>query len=491
MSIIEIGIGNQIKKKEIKPTFNTEKMLPSKVENVISKKEKKIKENNIPTIKNILFTKSAEETKILEKLKKRDIEQTNYQKHLGKEIFEKLGSGLVNQQFINVILSQIGASYFIIGIMNGLKDLFSIFMGLLVQEYLKVRNFKPWEINLAGILLGLSYLSVAFAIFWNSIYTIGFLLVGIGILTAYLGQTYSNTFLKDIKEKPRLGKFPQYGVIIIGISLLIGSYILDNYPISENLFKFGDIFKVPGYVLLLSLAAICFTISSQFMKVLIKPERFEIKTSIGQIVKDYLKEVFINIPFLIKNKIVLIALIASITTGLVQTIGNIYYGLYIYKIFKYMAFGGFINIAMIFIISIFSSLMSTTIARLLSKKYGNLPLLTFGTLMVATQPLTYYLSPNLLAISMATIIGIIGASITGLAIGLLITHALESENRTKYYNTFSLILTLPYLFFVPLGAYFAQAFGLRLLFLVLSLSLLVLVTPMYFILQIKLGNKIA
>jgi len=135
--------------------------------------------------------------------------------------------------------------------------------------------------------------------------------------------------------------------------------------------------------------------------------------------------------------------------------------------------------------------MSTTIARLLSKKYGNLPLLTFGTLMVATQPLTYYLSPNLLAISMATIIGIIGASITGLAIGLLITHALESENRTKYYNTFSLILTLPYLFFVPLGAYFAQAFGLRLLFLVLSLSLLVLVTPMYFILQIKLGNKIA
>ena len=39
MSIIEIGIGNQIKKKEIKPTFNTEKMLPSKVENVISKKE--------------------------------------------------------------------------------------------------------------------------------------------------------------------------------------------------------------------------------------------------------------------------------------------------------------------------------------------------------------------------------------------------------------------------------------------------------------------
>ena len=317
------------------------------------------------------------------------------------------------------------------------------------------------------------------------------MLVIAGILTTYLGQVYAKSYIKDIKKRTVLSRFPQYSVTIIGLSLIIGSLVLDKYPIYGKLVWFGPTFGLPGYFLLMAVAAICFVISSQFLRRLVTVEKFEIKTSITFIIKEHIQKVYKYTPILLKNKVITVALIAGAMTGIVQTLGNIYYGLFIYKMFKYIGFGGFTNIAMIFIISIFSALMASTISRLLSKKYGNLPLLTFGTLMVATQPLTYYISPNLLAISMATMVGVIGASLTGLAIGLLVTHALEKEDRTKYYAVFSFLATIPYIIFVPLGSYVAQIVGLKILFLILGLSLVFLVTPMYFILQVVLGKKTA
>jgi hypothetical protein len=277
---------------------------------------------------------------------------------------------------------------------------------------------------------------------------------------------------------------------VIGASLMFASYILDRYPINGQLLQLGP-FAFPGYFLLISIAAIWFLISTIFLTRLLKEDKFEIKASLWFVIKEHLTRTYQHMDILFKNKIILIALIAGVMTGIVQTLGNIYYGLFIFKMFKYIGFGGYMNIAMIFILSILSAMMSTTISRLLSKKYGNLPLLVLGTLMIAIQPLTYYFSPNLLSISMATITGVIGSAIVGLSIGLLVTHALNHEDREKYYNVFSFLITLPYIILIPLGSYIAQTNGLKLLFLILGLSLTMIVAPMYIALQVLLDKKVA
>lgn len=500
-------IGGDIKKKEVskssnknKLEINNEKKIKKKVNEPIKFKKKVIKKSvSIPNKKfkiQVFGKKLPEEQKIKKIISKHKIEKKKESKvtlktYAAKEIFEKFGAGFVSQQYLNVLFSQIGASFFMIGMFHGLKELAGIFTSIFSKEYLSTRNPDNWVINALGVFLGISYLLVAVGLFTTSVYLVGTMLIIAGVITTYLGQIYAKCYINDIKKRPILSNFPQYSVTMIGLSLILGSYVLDNYPLHGKLIAIGSNFGLPGYFLLLSLASICFVISSQFLKKLVRVEKFEIKASIKSVIKEYLVMIKQIAPTLFKNRVIAVALIAGAMTGIVQTLGNIYYGLYIYKMFRYIGFGGFTNIAMIFIISIFSALMASTISKLLSKKYGNLPLLTFGTLMVAIQPLAYYFSPNLLAISMATMVGVIGASLTGLAIGLLVSHALEKEHRSNYYKVFSSLITIPYIIFIPIGSYIAQIVGLKILFLILSLLLIFLVTPIYFILQVSLGKKTA
>jgi len=411
--------------------------------------------------------------------------------YMGKEFFDKFGFGLVSQQFLNVLFSQIGASYFLIGIFHGLRDLLSIFTSIFMQEYLRIRNPVKWRITFASVLLGIGYVLLAIGLFNSNILLVGFSMVGIGIITTYFGQIYSKYYVMDTRKYSKLRNLPSYGVFVLIISLVFGAFVLDRFPVYGNLIQFGVGLALPGYFLLISLAVICFIISMMFLRRIIWQQKFEIKASFWFVAKEHLQVVWRNAPVLFSNKIVMISLLAGTMTGIVQTLGNVYYGLFIYKAFKYVGFGGYMNIAMIFIIAIVSMLLSSIIARILSKKYGNLPVLTFGTVMVALQPLAYYFNPNLLSISMATVAGAIGASLVGLAIGLLVTHALSEDERSRYYTTFSFLITLPYLLFVPIGAWIAQALGFSLLFLIMGSILLVFVVPMYFLLQVSLGKRVA
>jgi hypothetical protein len=446
-----------------------------------------------PAIRIQQFSPETEEPEKLQSVETRPekkVQITASGDYVYKEAFDKFGSGLMSQQYLNILLSQVGASYLFIGLFNGLKDLFSIFTSIFFNEYLRVRNPEKYLINILGVIISLSYLCAAIGLFYESIYFTGLMILIAGILLTVLGSIYAKCFTLGLRNKPELKNLPHYSIAVIAFALITASYILELYPITGPFLRIG-ILAFPGYFVLISIAAICFIISSIFLSRLIKEEKFEIKTTLYFVIKEHLEIIYRTAPALFKNKIVLVALIAGTMTGLVQTVGNIYYGIYIYKMFKYIGFGGFVNVAMIFIISILSALMATTISRLLSKKYGNVPLLTFGTTLVAIQPLAYFFNPNLISISMATIAGVIGSSLTGLAIGLLISHALEKENREHYYMIFSFIVTLPYIIFIPLGSYLAQVLGLQILFLILGLILLMVVTPIYFILLLSMGKKIA
>jgi MFS family permease len=116
-------------------------------------------------------------------------------------------------------------------------------------------------------------------------------------------------------------------------------------------------------------------------------------------------------------------------------------------------------------------------------------MLVFGTLLIAIMPLTYFYNPNLVAISMATMIGIIGAAIVGVANGLLILDILHERDRKYYFRVSNLLITIPYIITIPIGSFIAQAFGLKTLFLVLGLTLVCAVMPLYLIIIILYHRK--
>ena len=52
-------------------------------------------------------------------------------------------------------------------------------------------------------------------------------------------------------------------------------------------------------------------------------------------------------------------------------------------------------------------------------------------------------------------------------------------------------ILIPYVVFIPLGAWIAQMYGMSKLFLVMGVVLVGVVTPLYFFMQVKLGKKVA
>jgi len=69
----------------------------------------------------------------------------------------------------------------------------------------------------------------------------------------------------------------------------------------------------------------------------------------------------------------------------------------------------------------------------------------------------------------------------GVSHGLLTIDLMSEKERKAYFSTYSLLITIPYLIMIPLGAYAAQAYGLRTLFLLLGLILALVVVPIYFV----------
>jgi MFS family permease len=267
-----------------------------------------------------------------------------------------------------------------------------------------------------------------------------------------------------------LNKIAKIGILITAISLFASAYIMDNI---KN-----------GYIISFGITVGCFTLSSFIMflfRCSIKPQE---TSTIG-----FFKDLKTHAALFLKNKIILILLIASTITAFVQTIGSIYYGIFIYNFLNNTGFGGFLNVAVVFIVATLSSLLAPYLTRINSKAYGKFPMLVFGTLLIAIMPLTYFYNPNLVAISMATMIGIIGAAIVGVANGLLILDILHERDRKYYFRVSNLLITIPYIITIPIGSFIAQAFGLKTLFLVLGLTLVCAVMPLYLIIIILYHRK--
>ena len=81
-----------------------------------------------------------------------------------KELFDRIGYGFASQQFINILFMLSGASLFLIGFMSGFKSaLIQIISGFL-KEYSKIKYIGKNIISTSGIIFGISFLGMAFAV---------------------------------------------------------------------------------------------------------------------------------------------------------------------------------------------------------------------------------------------------------------------------------------------------------------------------------------
>ena len=130
------------------------------------------------------------------------------------------------------------------------------------------------------------------------------------------------------------------------------------------------------------------------------------------------------------------------------------------------------NIAVVFLIGVFSSLIGYFITKMNVKSYGKMSMLAIGGLFLSSMPFAYYMGGSLALLTGGTILGVIGASAIGIAINMLVIEFMHEEDRRHYYTFSGLLSIIPYLILVPVFSYVAR-YSLNLMFLVLGAVLIV------------------
>ena len=395
---------------------------------------------------------------------------------VAKEILDRVGYGFGSQQFVNILFFLTGASFLVIGLVNGAKVVLSTLSSFLIQRYSKVEDIGKKFIGMSGILFGFSFLLIGAAIFLRSVslFSIAVLLGSISIVP------YGEFYQKLVKERDRIyyKKLASYGLIVTAFSLFIAAYIMDMFPITGIPVEFTILgnalsFRIYGYIIAFEATALSFIVAGYILSFIGMRDGGVSKENFLENLSAFFEQVKQKASYFLKNRIILTIIIASALTSIIQTIGNSYYGIFVYTEFTDVGFGGFLNVAMVFLIAVFSSILGSMISKMNSKSYGKFPTLFFGTALMGVMPLSYYYNPSLITITIGTISGVIGAAMVGVANGLLTLDLIREKERDMYFSVYGMFIVISYIIFIPALAYFTHLFGLSSLFLLLTFMLAV------------------
>lgn len=395
---------------------------------------------------------------------------------VAKEILDRVGYGFGSQQFVNILFFLTGASFLVIGLVNGAKVVLSTLSSFLIQRYSKVEDIGKKFIGMSGILFGFSFLLIGAAIFLRSVslFSIAVLLGSISIVP------YGEFYQKLVKERDRIyyKKLASYGLIVTAFSLFIAAYIMDMFPITGIPVEFTILgnalsFRIYGYIIAFEATALSFIVAGYILSFIGMRDGRVSKENFLENLSAFFEQVKQKASYFLKNRIILTIIIASALTSIIQTIGNSYYGIFVYTEFTDVGFGGFLNVAMVFLIAVFSSILGSMISKMNSKSYGKFPTLFFGTALMGVMPLSYYYNPSLITITIGTISGVIGAAMVGVANGLLTLDLIREKERDMYFSVYGMFIVISYIIFIPALAYFTHLFGLSSLFLLLTFMLAV------------------
>ncbi|MFH1510229.1 MAG: MFS transporter [Candidatus Woesearchaeota archaeon] len=375
-----------------------------------------------------------------------------------KELLDRIGYGLGSWQYVNIIFFAIGSPLYIIAAFNGTR----VFFTGLFSSYAKTFDSTSRGIMLSGCLLAISFFVLGYAAY-AKILRLFFAAAIVGGCAAVVYAEQYQTVFRSIVEKlrkPRIAsQVAAYGTIITLTAMFFAAVFLDR--------------KILSYSMMLTLAGVAFLMATFAVGRIAKTEH-EPHRSVLKMVADQWREYK-------KSSLLVVILFCSSLSGMVNTFGNAFYGIFIFKYMTLTGFGGFTNVAVIFMVGLLAVLIAPSITRLNAVRYGKFPMLVFGTLLMAILPLSYYYKPNLLSIALGTIIGIVGAAIVGTSQGLVIMDTLRDEDRKKFFRFNSTVSVLPYIIFVPLVSWLVHTVDMRLLFFMLSLTLAAVVAPLYFV----------
>ncbi len=409
-----------------------------------------------------------------------------------KEAVDRIGYGFGNTQIVNILFSLAGASFFVIGIINGLKSIISGLVSSFLKEYSKVNNISKNFIAILGIIFGLSFMFIAMAVRMQSVplFVVALILGAIGVVGH--GDIYKKFFSDSLHREKRnnfLKRISYRGIFITIIAMVLGAFILDFFPIdgSFRAVLSGDEFPVLGYVVVFMATAIMFIISGYIMSFVddLRPKK---RFAFGKFLSQHYKTVRQHIKVFTKSKVIFLLFFATTVTAIAQVMGASYYGIFIYNRFNDSALGGFMNVAVVFVIALAVSFIGPAITKFISRHIGEAPMLVFGTLLIALLYLVLAFNPNILAIGAGIALATIGSAIIGVAHGLMALKLLSEEDRKIYFSSLSLISVLPFIILIPIGAFAAQYLGLQNLFLGLGAILTVIVAPLYFFI-VLMSNK--
>jgi hypothetical protein len=413
-----------------------------------------------------------------------------------KEVFDRVGYGFASVQFVNILFFIIGANFFVIGAVNGLKTILSLGLSSFMQEYSKVRQITARFMSKAGILFGFSFLFIALAITIRSvaIFSLALLLGAIGVVTyGDLYERLAEVYMKKEKLSKFLLNIGHIGVIITGLAMMLSGMLFDRFPMisSEKILLFGKSLPIFGYLICFEITAIAFILSGYVLH-FVREKHIEHKP-VRFFLRDYLFRVREQHKKFFCNKYLVLLLIAGSITGLVQVLSSSYFGIYIYQKFQQGTFqglfdGAFLNLAFIFLFAIVVSFLGPAFSEYLNRKVGLAPSMVFGSLLLSIPLLIAAYNPRFLPILFANAVGILGAAILGTGQGLLVRKLVRDDQRALYYAVLSTGIIGPFLILVPAGSMVAQLFGLVILFKLLAFIILALAAPIYFALVV-ISNK--
>ena len=413
-----------------------------------------------------------------------------------KELFDRIGYGFASQQFINILFMLSGASLFVIGFINGIKTALIYFISGFLKEYSRMKYFGKSYISTAGIIYGLSFLGMAFAVVLHSpiLFILSLLVGSVGVIAhGDLYIKFYNEILKSEHRQTFLKFISYFGILITAVSIMVAGVLMDLIPVTGLSFSINPDwlglgspihFQIYGYLLAFEITAIMFIVSGYLMS-FIEETRESVYGSaiyISSFVGEYIKTAKEDSKIFIKNKKVFLLTAAAMVFTIVQIVGNSYFGIFIYDHFKHQFLGGFMNVALIFVIALITSISGTMLTKAFARSLGEAPMLVFGTLLVALLPITMYYNPNLYAIGLATALSVIGGAVVGVAQGLIAERLMTEKEQSIYFSGLGFISITPSIIMVTIGAIIAQLYSLQTLFLGLGIILAALVMPIYFIL---------
>ncbi|MEM4710554.1 MAG: hypothetical protein QXL18_01260 [Candidatus Woesearchaeota archaeon] len=454
------------------------------------------KNHSIVEIKNSLIRRGYLEEDVdeilNESIKNKGVERSKNDKIFAiKEFLDRIAYGFSSQQFINILFMFAGASLFLIGFINALKNAVVTLLSGAIREYSKIKYVSKRTISSSGIIYGFSFFGISIGLVIKNPYVFAFslLLGSLGIIAhGDLFLEYSKLLLKHEKRSLFLKFISYFGIIITAVSLFLAAFFMDLVPVNGMLINlsflgFPDVvFKIFGYLIVFEITAILFIISGYILSMINETELVMTGNfHFVSFLKSYVKSTTESYKVFSKNKKVYLLTIATILTTVLQIVGNSYYGIFIYERFKTQFLGGFLNVAVVFVFALLASFLGTIFTKSFSKSLGEAPMLVFGTLLIALMPLTLYFNPKLYSISLAAALSVIGGVIVGIAQSLLAERLLDESELKVFFSSLGFVSIIPILAIGFLGSLIAQLLGLQQLFLYIGIALSLVVMPIYFV----------